>query len=230
MTDEFQNRDNRMRNNMLRNGDTFWSNDGKWRTSWTDEDKKNSHTADVRSNSGYQNRKWCVERQATDGYEAMDFPVIRYAEVLLNYAEAVYELNGSITDADLNLSLNLVRQRINSKMPKLSNAFVEANGLTMREEIRRERTVELVLEGYRIDDLKRWATAPKEMVQDQLGVQVRGTWFETNWAAQSRPLNADGCIVLYSDRKWDDKLYLYPLPSDQRQLNPQLGQNPGWEN
>lgn len=230
VTDEFQNRDNRMRNNMLRNGDTFWSNDGKWRTSWTDEDKKNSHTADVRSNSGYQNRKWCVERQATDGYEAMDFPVIRYAEVLLNYAEAVYELNGSITDADLNLSLNLVRQRINSKMPKLSNAFVEANGLTMREEIRRERTVELVLEGYRIDDLKRWATAPKEMVQDQLGVQVRGTWFETNWAAQSRPLNADGCIVLYSDRQWDDKLYLYPLPSDQRQLNPQLGQNPGWEN
>lgn len=229
VNDEFSNRDNRMRNNMLRNGDKFWDNDGKWRTSWSADDEKSCRTADVRSNSGYQNRKWCVEREATDGYESIDFPVIRYAEVLLNYAEATYELDGSISDADLNLSLNLVRQRINSKMPKLSNAFVESNGLSMREEIRRERTIELVLEGYRIDDLKRWATAGIEMPQDQLGVKVSGTWFETNWAAQSRPLNDEGCIILYTDRTWSEKNYLYPLPSDQRQLNPQLGQNPGWE-
>lgn len=229
-TDEFQNRDNRMKNVLLKQGENYWDNDGKWRTSWSDDDKKSSHVADVRSNSGYQNRKWAVERQVADAQESMDFPVIRYAEVLLNYAEAVYELNGDISDADLDLSLNLVRQRINSKMPKLSNAFVAANGLSMRDEIRRERTVELVLEGFRIDDLKRWATAPVEMVQDQLGVQVRGTWFETNWSKQARSLNAEGCIILYSDRVWNDKLYLYPLPSDQRQLNPQLGQNPGWEN
>lgn len=229
VTDEYQNRDNRMRNNMLRHGDIYWDNDGKWRTSWTAADEKSSRTADVRGSSGYHNRKWCVEREVADAYESIDFPVIRYAEVLLNYAEAAYELDGTISDADLNLSLNLVRQRINSKMPKLSNAFVETHGLDMREEIRRERTIELVLEGFRIDDLKRWATAGTEMPQDQLGVQVKGTWFESNWAAQSRPLNADGCIILYSDRTWSEKNYLYPLPSDQRQLNPQLGQNPGWE-
>ena len=68
------------------------------------------------------------------------------------------------------------------------------------------------------------------MPQDQLGVKVTDTWFETNWAAQSRQLNSEGCIILYSNRVWNDKLYLYPLPSDQLQLNPQLGQNPGWEN
>lgn len=229
-TDEFANRDNRMKNNMLKNGDRYWDNDGKWRTAWTDADLQNSFTADVRSNSGYQNRKWAVERQVDDAQEAIDYPVIRYAEVLLNFAEAAYELNGSITDAELDKSLNLVRQRINSKMPKLSNSFVEANGLNMREEIRRERTIELVLEGFRIDDLKRWAAAPVEMPQDQLGVKVTDTWFETNWAAQSRQLNSEGCIILYSSRVWNDKLYLYPLPSDQLQLNPQLGQNPGWEN
>lgn len=228
-TDEFANRDNRMKNNLLKNGDSYWDNDGKWRTTWDDNDKKNCHTCDVRSNSGYFNRKWAIERQAADGQESIDFPVIRYAEVLLNYAEAVYELDNAISDADLNRSLNLVRQRINSKMPKLSNSFVEANGLNMREEIRRERTIELTLEGFRIDDLKRWATASVEMPQDQLGVQVRGTWFEANWASQSRPLNADGCIVLYADRTWSDKLYLYPLPSDQLQLNPALEQNPGWK-
>lgn len=114
-------------------------------------------------------------------------------------------------------------------MVKLSNTLVDNNGLSMREEIRRERTVELAFEGYRIDDLKRWATAPIEMPQDLLGVKWKGTQFETLWTNQSRQLNSEGCIILYDNRKWDDKLYLYPLPSDQLQLNPNIGQNPGWE-
>ena len=230
VTDEFQNRDNRMANNMLRHGDSYWNNDGVWRTSWNSSDYDDCLTADVRVNSGYQNRKWAVEREVSDSYESMDYPVIRYAEVLLNYAEATYELEGSISDSDLDLSLNLTRRRVNTSMPKLTNSFVSSNGLSMREEIRRERTIELVLEGFRIDDLKRWATAPTEMPEDQLGVLFSGTWFETNWSAQSRLLDSDGCIILYDDRTWDDKLYLYPLPSEQLQLNPQLEQNPGWTN
>lgn len=229
-TDEFLNRDNRMSNTMLQNGQKYWNNDGKWRVTWDDEDLKNSLSANVRSNSGYQNNKWGVERQVADYYESIDYPVIRYAEVLLNYAEAIYELNGAISDEDLDKSLNLVRLRVNSAMPKLSNDFVGKNNLSMREEIRRERTIELFLEGYRIDDLKRWASASIEMIQDQIGVKMSGTWFEANWAAQSRPLNNEGCIILYDGRVWDNKNYLYPLPSDQRQLNPQLGQNPGWGN
>ena len=230
VTDEFQNRDNRMGNNMLYHGQQYWNNDGKWRTTWTDADLTSSLTANVRSGSGYQNRKWGTERQVEDYYESYDFPVIRYAEVLLNYAEAVYELNGTITDSELDYSLNKVRLRVNPNMPKLSSTLVSANNLSMREEIRRERTVELVLEGFRIDDLKRWATAPYEMPQDMLGVQVTGTWFETNWTDHKRSLSSDGCLILYSDRTWNDKLYLYPLPSDQLQLNPQLEQNPGWKN
>ena len=144
-----------------------------------------------------------------DYYESYDFPVIRYAEVLLNYAEAVYELNGTITDPELDYSLNLVRLRVNPDMPKLSSKLVSANNLSMREEIRRERTVELVLEGFRIDDLKRWATAPVEMPQDQLGVQVTGTWFETNWTDHKRSLSSDGCLILYSCL-----LYTSPSPRD----------------
>ena len=227
---EFQNRDNRMRQNMLAHGDLWWDNEAKnCRTSWTDADQAQAHVADARSNSGYLNRKWGVERRVDDYYESMDYPVIRYAEVLLNYAEAAFELNEQISDQDLDLSLNLVRQRVNKSMPKLSNAFVSANGLSMREEIRRERTVELYLEGFRLDDLKRWKTAETEMPQDLLGVQMRGTWFESNWTAQARPLSSDGCIQLYTGRTWSQKNYLYPLPSDQLQLNPQLKQNPGWE-
>jgi len=228
-TDEFQNRDARMDNTMLQHNEPYWNNDSKWRTSWNDADVDNSLKGNARSNSGYQNQKWGVEREVADYYESMDYPVIRYAEVLLNYAEAVYELNENISDNDLDKSLNLVRRRINQNMPKLSNNFCATNGLNMREEIRRERTVELFLEGFRIDDLKRWKTAETEMPQDQLGVKITGTWFEANWAAQARSLNSDGCIVMYNGRTWAQKNYLYPLPQDQRQLNKNLTQNPGWE-
>ena len=228
-TDEFQNRDARMDNTMLQHNEPYWNNDSKWRTSWNDADVDNSLKGNARSNSGYQNQKWGVEREVADYYESMDYPVIRYAEVLLNYAEAVYELNENISDNDLDKSLNLVRRRINQNMPKLSNNFCATNGLNMREEIRRERTVELFLEGFRIDDLKRWKTAETEMPQDQLGVKITGTWFEANWAAQARSLNGDGCIVMYNGRTWAQKNYLYPLPQDQRQLNKNLTQNPGWE-
>ena len=228
-TSEFQNRDARMDNTMLWHGEQYWNNDGKWRTTWTIDDLNSSLTCNARSNSGYQTQKWGVECQVADYYESMDYPVIRYAEVLLNYAEAVYELDETITDQDLDLSLNLVRRRVNPSMPKLSNSFVAANGLDMRTEIRRERTVELFLEGFRIDDLKRWKTAETEMPQDQLGVKMTGTWFESNWSGQARSLNSDGCILMYGGRTWAQKNYLYPLPQDQRQLNPNLSQNPGWE-
>ncbi len=228
VTDEFQNRDNRMDNMMLYHGEKYWNNDGKWRTSWTDTDLASCLEANVRSGSGYQSQKWGTERKVDDYYESYDFPVIRYAEVLLTYAEAVYELNGAITDAELDYSLNLVRKRVNPDMPKLSNSFVSTNGLNMREEIRRERTVELFLEGRRIDDLKRWATASVEMPKDMQGVMYRGTWFEGNWTNPGKTIGDDGCLVMYTDRVWEDKHYLYPLPSDQLQLNPQLKQNPGW--
>jgi len=228
-TSEFQNRDNRMETTLIEHGAKYWNNDGKWRTTWTDEDLNNCLTMDVRSNSGYQNQKWATEREVADYYETYDYPVIRYAEVLLNYAEAVFELADAITDDDLDKSLNLVRLRVNPDMPKLSNSIVSTYGLDMREEIRRERTVELFLEGFRIDDLKRWATAEDEMPQNQLGVKFSGTWFETNWTAQARAVNSDGCIILYDNRTWADKNYLYPLPSDELQLNPSLGQNTGWK-
>lgn len=229
-TSEFQNRDNRMLTTLAPRGTKVWDNTvDHCRTAWDDSDLARAKEVGATANSGYQTHKWAVERQVADRYECMDFPVIRYAEVLLNFAEAIYELQGRISDSDLDKSLNLVRLRSNPNMVKLSNALVDNNGLSMREEIRRERTVELAFEGFRIDDLKRWATAPVEMPQDQLGVKWKGTQFETLWANQSRQLNSEGCIILYDNRTWDDKLYLYPLPSDQLQLNPNIGQNPGWE-
>jgi hypothetical protein len=234
MVSEFQNRDKRMTNCFLTNGEKYWTNDATTsRIDWKGmdgEDAAHALTAGVTFGSGYQNRKWGTERAVVDYYEGYDFPIIRYAEVLLNYAEAVYERDNAISNNDLDISLNLVRTRVNAEMPKLSNELVNANGLSMRTEIRRERTVELYFEGFRIDDLKRWKTAETEMPQDVLGIKWEGTQFQTSWGgASSQSRDAGGCLIMESGRSWGEKNYLLPLPTDQIQLNPNLGQNPGWE-
>lgn len=227
---DFENRDNRMNGTLMQNGQIYWNNDGTWRTTWTSDEE--GMTASRRVNSGYANYKWATERHVTDESEGYDYPVIRYAEVLLNYAEAVFEQGESITDEQLDESLNLVRHRSNPDMTALSNELVDSHaseGMTMREEIRAERTVELFMEGFRIDDLKRWKTAEDEMPQDLLGIKYDGTWYESNWTDMSYTTNSEGRIVLYTGRIWNERNYLLPLPSDECQLNPNLGQNPGWE-
>lgn len=228
---EYQNRDNRMLYTLCVPGGYYWSNENS-RVNWT-SDAADKASASIKgyspaNGSGYANQKWAAERKVQTNSEGYDYPVIRYAEVLLNYAEAVYERDDAISDDDLNISLNLVRNRINKSMPKLSNNLVTANGLNMREEIRRERTVELFNEGFRIDDLKRWKTAETEMPKDFLGIKWTGTEYATKWPNVSYAKNSDGYIILETGRKWESKHYLYPLPTDKLQLNPNLKQNPGW--
>lgn len=234
LTTEFENRDNRMKNCLLAHGTKYWDND-KPRIDWKGmdgEDATNAITCNVFQGSGYQNQKWGTERKVADTFEGYDFPIIRYAEVLLNYAEAMYELGttGKALDDALNISLNLVRLRVNPDMPKLTTSFASENSLNMREEIRRERTIELYNEGFRVDDLKRWNTAIVEMPKPILGVKWTGTDFATSWAgASNMAKDSDGCLILENSRRWGGKNDLYPLPVDQCQLNPNLGQNPGWQ-
>jgi len=164
-----------------------------------------------------------------------DRHLIRYAEVLLIYAEALFEKNGALTDADLDLSINVVRDRVG--MPHLTNAFVAANGLDMRTEIRRERTVELALEGFRYDDVRRWKTAETELAQDVEGIKIKGsTW-------QSYPLYSDpvyqsrtdggGFMIAETNRLFDpSRNYLQPLPTKEVAFYTASGhvleQNPNW--
>jgi hypothetical protein len=231
-TSEFIARDNRMRYNMVLDGQYLWSNQviGS-RVTWVGDaaDIANSlGKFDAVRGTGYHTQKWAAERQVPDNQEGYDYPVIRYAEVLLNYAEAVFERNGTISDADLDISLNLVRNRVNKSMPKLSNALVNGNGLDMRTEIRRERNIELYFEGFRVDDLKRWKTAETEMPMDLQGITWTGTQFQTRWPAISSSISG-GVYRVESNRKWADKNYLLPIPSQQIQLNSNLAQSPGWQ-
>ena len=185
----------------------------------------------VGSKTGYYSRKAIDESlSVTDCQKSgTDYIDIRLAEVMLNYAEAVFERDGQISDEDLAISLNLTRKRINPEMPDLTNDFVTANNLDMRTEIRRERTIEFFDENFRIDDLKRWKTAEDEMPMNLTGVKWKDTDFESRWPdASFKDKDGEGCIIHEKGRNWHEKHYLLPLPTDQLKLNSNLKQNPGW--
>jgi len=235
---EFQNRDPRMTQSIILPAksiirpqfDTF-------RPQWPGVDNNRN------INSGYMLYKFISEEPTPgNGGGEFDWNVLRYAEVLLVYAEAKFERNGAISDADLDISINALRDRV--QMVHLTNALVQANGLDMRTEIRRERTVELAFEGYRWDDLCRWKTAETELPNSLLSIKVTGTQWDApqiTIGSDSTPslfynLTADqlenGCKVLQPkvQRKFDpDKNYLLPIPTKQISLNSdKLKQNPGW--
>lgn len=160
----------------------------------------------------------------------LDLILIRFGEALLNYAEATYELNEVISDEDLNISINLLRDRV--AMPHLTNAFVSGNELNMRNEIRRERRVELAMEGFRYDDLLRWKTAETELPKPLLGARL----FPDEYPQvdpSSVNLTVDGFIIAEpaSKRSFDPaKNYLWPIPVNQIALNPEhITQNPNWD-
>ncbi|WP_345951343.1 RagB/SusD family nutrient uptake outer membrane protein [Mucilaginibacter sp. PAMB04274] len=248
---EFTNRDNRLKYTIRVMNSYYWYGNSNGRITWLNDapDINNSFSGKVTQIAGYTNQKWIAERSVPDTKESYDYPVIRYAEVLLNYAEAVYESNEAISDADLDKSLNVVRLRVNKNMPKLSNGFVSANGLDFRTEIRRERFIELYYENFRFDDIKRWHSAATDLVTNvggtaygnaaafvspwPIGIKYKGTQAELGPNALSpKPTNgldANGNLILdNTGRQFTEKNYLYPIPSSQLVLNPKLVQNPGW--
>lgn len=201
--------------------------------------------------SGYGHVKFAAYKYGTyraDNQESPNFPIIRLAGVYLTYAEALYELNGSITDAQLDASINKIRAR--AGVASLTNTLVTSNGLNMLDEIRRERAVELYNEGFRYDDLKRWGIAEAALNESRCGEVVGDASYTTEFrdatgAATSLYLpstyvwgeeavtTAAGtlkCVVIdsKSNHNFQKKHYLWPLPQDQINLNPNLKQNPGY--
>ncbi|QCX52805.1 RagB/SusD family nutrient uptake outer membrane protein [Elizabethkingia sp. JS20170427COW] len=192
--------------------------------------------------SGYGIRKYANKVAWASQKSYIDRPILRYAEVLLNYAEAVYELNGSISDADLEITVNALRARLPQvnigtdthpnfvNMAKLTNSFVTSNGLNMRDEIRRERSIELGFEGLSYWDLIRWKTAEIELPKTLLGSYLFKDMLEGGWS-KSTKVDANNYIILQdkSLRTFDpEKDYLWPLPLAEIAKNPKIEQNPKW--
>ncbi|MCF6240351.1 MAG: RagB/SusD family nutrient uptake outer membrane protein [Bacteroidales bacterium] len=176
-----------------------------------------------------------IRTQPTQGVQATtDAPIFRYGEVLLNYAEAAFEL-GTISQGDLDQTINLLRDRAGVDHLTMAVGFnADDRDPTVDPllwEIRRERRVELMLEPFRKFDLLRWAKGPYYDKEDSFyGVKVASSVvFEPSINVI---MTSDGYIYAQapSDRRtpWNDRKYLYPLPADQLTLNPNLTQNPGW--
>jgi hypothetical protein len=177
--------------------------------------------------TGYKVFKYYNNAQMIGKKSYTDNIIIRYPEVLLINAEAKFELNGSIADDDLNKTINLIRARV--KMPSLTNAFVTANGLDMKNEIRRERRTELGLEGERrYWDLIRWKTAEIELPKTILGIR----YFPNEYVeAQPVRVNADNFVIVQdqAQRRFNPlRDYLWPLPTRDLGLNLNMKQNPKW--
>jgi hypothetical protein len=213
-TDVFVNRDTRLSDDVLKKGDSYIFTNPVFNVSGL-----------VFAKTGFTFRKYWNIIDWNNQASFIDRNLIRYAEVLLTYAEAKFELDGTISDADLNLTVNALRKR--GGVAALTNAFATSNGLVMRDEIRRERRVELAQEGFRYWDLIRWKTAEIELPKPILGnffFAEFGTTVKVN-------TTADNFIITQaaSFRKFDPaKDYLWPLPINEIALNPNMKQNPGW--
>lgn len=163
------------------------------------------------------------------GHDDNDIIMFRYAEVLLNYAEAKEAL-GTLTQIDLDNSINRLRKRVGMVDLRLDNIPA---GSDIRTEIRRERRVELFFEGHRFFDIIRWRQG-ELLAQDLLGVNKR--WLDPSkmdidisklsWKTK----DGEQYLLIETGRQFNsDKHYLFPVPFEQMQLNPNLApQNPGW--
>jgi hypothetical protein len=151
------------------------------------------------------------------------FPLIRYAEVLLNYAEAMNEAYGP--DADpmgygktARQALVEVRSRVMRPGQAALSSVPAGNVAAMRTAVRKERRVELAFEDHRHIDVRRWKIAPETIGQNLSGMRIT-----KNGANLIYEVNPNVASRIFSE-----KMYLYPIPQSEMNKNKALVQNPLW--
>lgn len=231
--DVFENRDPRLRQTILHPDDESWMMEGTM------------SPGALRAWTGYRNIKFYNQNQQGRAFGLGDIAAItlRYAEVLLNFAEAKAEL-GTLTQADLDMSINLLRDRVAMPHMDIGNIPVDPKYIPQWHsdpliiEIRRERRIEMASEGLRYHDLRRWKWG-KKLEQPDLGFRWdapnRARYFLTDADAR-RTTIIDGVEYIdayqgsdYGNPVFDEsKHYLWPIPLNDLSQNPEIGQNPGW--
>lgn len=172
--------------------------------------------------------------------------ILRYADILLMYAESLIELNEDLDQA--RNAINQVRARAYQTTASNVAAYPEVSDDTqvaLRVKLRRERRVELMLEGLRYQDLIRWRIAKKSLDRKLIGLpnpvdQKRAQWPFTNTMLPD--IDSDGVVIfnadalitnqfarLLQDYDFDEsRMYLWPIPASDRLLNKKLSQNPNY--
>ncbi len=185
----------------------FYENpDGTWRGGL---DTRMSPIEDWNNTgSGYYQRKH-IDNSYVFMYEDQDNPWrhMRYAEILLSYAEACNELG---EDDEARTYINMIRKR--AGMPEISSV-----GDQLREDIRHERRIELMFEDQRYWDIRRWMTAPEVIGAGARGIDIR------YYHGQEKPVYTPMEIIEYY---WNDRSYFMPISLDEMNRNERLIQNP----
>ena len=160
-----------------------------------------------------------------------DYPLFRIEEVMLNYAEVMFEM-GTFSQAAADATINKLRSRVampNMIVAQINGSFDAKRDLTVDPvlwEIRRERRVELMGEGFRFNDIKRWKKG------NYLDKQALGVWVKNADYGNKLKINGGGTqgYVEFFGKPvgWLDKYYLEPLPTQDMVLNPSLKPNPGY--
>jgi hypothetical protein len=156
-------------------------------------------------------RKWFDPQAPANGAEAPDFTFLRYPDALLGLAEAINAQGGPTSEAYA--AVNLVRTR--AKVPNLT-AGLSAD--QFRDSVFLERRYEFAMEMHGVFDSRRnwsWAKSRVEANMGQISALNRSPFTSSVEKLDTRPIN--------------DKWKLYPIPSHACELNPELKQNPGWD-
>jgi len=170
------------------------------------QDNTSSHGWNIRKYIDYQND------QANPNQGAIDIILIRYADVLLMYAEAKIELNE--IDATVYAALNTIRTRPSVDMPLVTTGKSQAE---LRALLRNERCVELAFEGLRIFDMWRW-----KIGEEKAGL-VQGFEYVDEASKQTK-IWSIGINRSFNPQRD----YVWPIPQREIDLNKSLTQNTGY--
>lgn len=172
-----------------------------------------------------------------------DKPIFKIEEILLNYAECLWE-QGGFNQAIADATINKLRTR--AGVAPMTVAAIDAGFDPARDqtvdpvlwEIRRERMVELMGEGFGFDDVRRWKKAAWYINKQDYGMwipktEISGTLLNMSTGNADNTGMTEGYRFLYGDpvkssKGWLDKYYLYQVPTNEIALNPELKPNPGW--
>ena len=219
----YVNRDPRLRATIIYPGQTYGIYEAEGFPSVIKGSGDYATDANNATHTGYNFKKFYSDlgEYASIWGDDRNFPLFRYAEVLLSYAEAKIEL-GQI-DASVYDAINQVRKR--AGMPNVDEAkYSTADKL--RELVRRERRVEFAYEGLRRWDIIRWGIAKD--VMNQPVVRVEGTISTTKNAEGDYNVNITGTTVEEERVFTVGKHEVLPVPQGIIDANPDITQNPGY--